>query len=78
MSQRSTKNIFYNEKKQKKYIIFDKKPKQCLNFDKFDSYLNDTIEGTCINKEEVKDELQFCGKYIPDTLCVPKFSVNNT
>ena len=33
------------KKNKKKYIIFDKKPKQCLNFDKFDSYLNDTIEG---------------------------------
>jgi len=38
--------------------------------------VNNHIEGNCVLKENIKDKINFCKNFLPDSLCIPFDSVN--
>ena len=37
--------------------------------------LNGNIEGQCIAKEHVNEDIEFCNEFVPDFICVPFHNV---
>ncbi len=37
--------------------------------------ITDSVQGICINKTEILNEIKFCYDYVTDNICVPYYSV---